>query len=108
MEAIDLRTQQFSAVFSAVESSEEHPVAVKTKMFCRQVFSNEFLVAVMTGLCTAFILVIIKPPFIVRFNIDKHKPWQARSNISWMAIAVISAMVGICALVIPGAMATFM
>lgn len=103
----DLRTQQFSAVFSAVENTEDHPIAAKTKTLCRQVFNNEFVAALVTGVCTAFILLVVRPPFIVRFDIDRHKPWQARSHVSWVAVAVISALIGLCALAIPWAMARY-
>jgi len=89
----DLKTQHFSAVFTALDAGDDNSLATSTRNVVTRVAGNRYAVALLTGIAAAFLLLTLRPPFTLAFEVDQRRPWQARSQISWAAVGAISLLV---------------
>ena len=96
----DLKSQHFSAVFTAI-APDESAFASSTKRVCGLIQGNGYVIAFLTALLSVLIILCLRPPFILRFDVDKRRPWQATTEISWLAVGAIGFTVGITAALLP-------
>lgn len=97
----DLKSRQFAQVLSSVPTAACEPAAVRCRKFLQSAAQNAFLRSVLVGLCSAALLLLIRPPFVIAFEYDKTRPWKARSHISWLSVACASILAGGAAGAIP-------
>ena len=70
----DLKTRHFSAVFTAIDASEETAIAASTRNLIARVGGNPYALAVVTALFAVLILMCLRLPFM-----------QAKTQISRIA-----------------------
>ena len=97
----DLKTRHFSAVFTAIDASEETAIAASTRNLIARVGGNPYALAVVTALFAVLILMCLRPPFILQFEMDRRRPWQAKTQISWIAVGAVGLLVGSAAALLP-------
>ena len=95
----DLKTQQFAQVLSAVPQSV--PATVRCQRFVGSVSQSPALRALFVGLGALFILLLVRPPFVLSFEYDKTRPWKGRSHISWLSVLAVVALAAGAAALIP-------
>jgi len=95
----DLKTQQFAQVLSAVPPSA--PATVRCRLFVDSVAQSPALRALFVGLGALFILLLVRPPFVLSFEYDKTRPWKGRSYLSWLSVSAVAALAAGAAALIP-------
>jgi hypothetical protein len=99
MDALDLKTRQFAQVLSAMPS--EAPVIIQCRRFLEIVSSSSLLRAAMVALSSAFLALLIRPPFIMSFEHDRTRPWKGRSYVSWLSVLMVILIMGAASFLVP-------
>jgi len=99
MDAVDLKTRQFAQVLAAIPTNR--PISVECTQLAGRIGNSAPLRALFVGLVSAFMLVLIRPPFVLCFEHDKTRPWKGRSFISWVSVLVVSLLVALASFLIP-------
>lgn len=95
----DLKTKQFAQVLSTVPSGV--PVATQCKQLVFSVSHNPVLRGLVVGLGSLFLLLLIRPPFVLSFEYDKTRPWKGRSCLSWVSMFAVATLAAAAAVIIP-------
>lgn len=95
----DLKTQQFAQVLSAVPAGE--PAVLRCRRFVYSATRHPALRALFIGLGGIFLILLIRPPFVLSFEYDKTRPWKACSRISWISVLIVAFLVAGAAAVVP-------
>ena len=59
------------------------------------------LLASVVFLTTAGVLLAIRPPFVMSFEVDRQRPWRSVSSVSWISLLSSSAISTVVALLLP-------
>lgn len=95
----DLKTRQFAQVLSAVPASI--PAAVQYRRFMGTVSQNALLRALLVGAAVVFVLLLVRPPFVMSFEHDKTRPWRGCSKISWLSVFAVTLLAAGAAALVP-------
>jgi hypothetical protein len=95
----DLKTQQFAQVLSAVPTGV--PVGLRCRRFVGSLVQSPLLRALFVGLGALFILLLVRPPFVLSFEYDKTRPWKGRSYLSWLSVFAVALLAAAAAAGVP-------
>jgi hypothetical protein len=97
----DLKTQQFAQVLSAVPVGV--PVVIRCQRLLDSVAQSAALRALLVGLGALFVLLLVRPPFMLSFEYDKTRPWKGRSHVSWLSVMAVVTLAAAAAAAVPWA-----
>jgi hypothetical protein len=95
----DLKSQQFVAVFSAVDADRNY--FSSTGQLLGTVGENRIAVGVVAGVAVVFVLLCLRPPFVLKFKVDRRRPWRAETEFSWLSVFAIALLVTACVVAVP-------
>jgi hypothetical protein len=99
MDATDLKTRQFAQVLSAVPSNE--PVVLECKKLIDRAGESASLRATFVAILSFFILLLIRPPFVMSFEYDRTRPWKGRSCVSWPSVIFVVLLMAVSSFLVP-------
>jgi len=94
----DRRGNAFHQVFASAEAEPEvrQPAVIEqVKQACQKAISETpLLIALLSSavLCT---LLVVRPPFVLKFEQDHRRPWRGCTRISWLSVAVTVLLVSL-------------
>ena len=96
----DLKTQQFAQVLSAVPTANI-PAGIQCRRFLVTTSKNPALRALFVGIGSLFILLLVRPPFVLSFEYDKTRPWRGCSRLSWLSVVLVTTIMAAIAALVP-------
>ena len=99
----DLKTLQFAAVFQQLDNdtgAQPGFVSLTHETLCT-LSDNTYILGIFVGIMSALIILCLRPPFAVKFEIDRRKPWQAKSSVSWTVVLCVSILSALAVVIIP-------
>jgi hypothetical protein len=84
---------QFAAVLQSVDdegASNVPSLGSTAKSAFTALCSRTWVLAVLTSVASAMLVLCLRPPFALTFHVDRRRPWQARSSICWWAVATVA------------------
>jgi len=100
----DRRSCAFSRVIAATTEDAEveavqAPVLQQFRAVCRRALSETPLTIAVLALATLAVLLVVRPPFVLRFEQDQRRPWRGTTSLSWSSVAVTVFLVALAPLV---------
>lgn len=99
----DLKSLQFAAVLQSVEddASQSKSVGDALTATLSKLSTCVPLLVVLTGVVSAALVLLWRPPFALVFHVDRRRPWLARSSVSWAAVTVVAVVSAVLVGLIP-------
>jgi len=86
LRADDRRGNAFYQVFASTEPEPEvqRPAVIEqVKQACQKAVSETPLLIVLLATAVLCTLLIVRPPFVLKFEQDQRRPWRGCTTISW-------------------------
>jgi len=100
----DRRSNAFAKVLASadvdVEETTKDTVMQQVRDVCKMAVSEGPVAATMIALATLLILLLVRPPFVLKFEQDQRRPWRGCTRISWSSVGVTVALVAFTPLLI--------
>jgi len=87
----DRRSNAFSQAIASSQMEPEvqpQPVIQQVKMACQKVVSETPILLAILATATLFTILLVRPPFALKFEQDQRRPWRGCTRISWSSVAV--------------------
>jgi hypothetical protein len=99
--------QAIERAFAGAMSREERPTATAAREVFRDVdaFEEARWRALVAGATTLAALLVIRPPFIMSYRSDGHRPWRASATVSWPAVGLTVLAMAAAAAALPSKLA---
>ena len=97
--ASDLKARQFEALISSIPDGETG--VRRWRDVALQLLERDGSWYVFLTVMCASILLLLRPPFVLHFELDERKPWKSHLRISWLSVASVTAIVVCLAAIIP-------
>ena len=99
----DRRSNAFSKVFASTETEPQvhhQPVIQQVKLACQKAVSETPILISLLSATALITLLLIRPPFVLKFEQDQRRPWRGCTRISWFSIAITVLVVSIVPLLL--------
>lgn len=88
----DRRSLEFSRALAA-DMEEPMPVMAQVHAAWRRTASEGPLLILLLAFATLALLLIVRPPFVLKFTQDQKRPWRGCTHLSWPSVLVTVALV---------------
>jgi hypothetical protein len=87
----ELRARRFSqAVEQALSSARQEENWARDAK--EAVLSSRAVTALTVAAIATLLLLVLRPPFALRFEHDSRRPWRGSAQVAWRSVAVASAL----------------
>ena len=95
----DLRSEEFSRAIAGgyavpIDLTAPPPVAPLRDRLC----GSPAATLIALGASSLCLLLLLRPPFILKFEYDQRRPWRGCSKVSWVSVIVVTLVVMLCPL----------
>jgi len=87
----DRRGNAFYKVFASTDLEpeiQEPAVIERVKQVCQKAVSETPFLLVLLATAVLCTLLLVRPPFVLKFEQDQRRPWRGCTRISWFSVAV--------------------
>ena len=97
----DAIQRQMSEVVSTALVSDSTPIHRRLLNFAQKSQECLALRCGVVAISVVVMLILISPPFILKFRYDQAQPWRATSSICWFSISMVASFMVLFTLVLP-------
>lgn len=95
----DLRARRFSqAVEQALTSAQRDESWVRDAK--EAILASRATSVLLVAVLAALLLLVIRPPFVMRFEHDRRRPWRGSAHVAWRSVLATASLTAALALLL--------
>ena len=99
----DRRGNAFYQAFASTEAEPEvrQPAVIEqVKQACQKAVSETPVLMTLLSAAVLCTLLLVRPPFVLKFEQDQRRPWRGCTRISWLSVAITVLLVSLAPLLL--------
>lgn len=97
----NLRTQHFAQAIAALPDDQLGVIKSRCSVIATKASSSPWLLGVFTALAALMLLLVLRPPFVLKIEEDASRPWRSKSAFSWISAVTCALLLALVAIGVP-------